>query len=312
MLTIIHNRTLYLETIYAGTTKSIVEKDMHKYAIESKVRLSIGDRVRIQNRELVIMTSIARMDKGILTYEYHLMPESGIRQKRMFIPNLTGISIEGKVLEVQKDRVRLHLSIDKEQKKEEAFWFPFATPYAAEGNSGFYIAPEVGDTMQLAFSNHQEESAVAQRSIRKGGASNPKVADSSTRYLGNANGKEVKLDSQSVTLTASEGAVFLKVDEGQGIEVHSNQPLQVNANQDLILNSKRITLSATESIFMMCQSSSIVLDGITDIQGNLVEMEGINKSPVSTSNEDSNDNTDTLQLALDLDGMIPSGGGVDV
>ena len=63
---------------------------------------------------------------------------------------------------------------------------------------------------------------------------------------------------------------------------------------------------------MMCQSSSIVLDGITDIQGNLVEMEGINKSPVSTSNEESNDNTDTLQLALDLDGMIPSGGGANV
>ncbi|MFJ8519473.1 hypothetical protein [Lysinibacillus xylanilyticus] len=56
---------------------------------------------------------------------------------RPSIPSLPGTAIEGKVLEVKKDQGRLHLSIDEAQKKEEATWFSLATPYTAEGHSGF-------------------------------------------------------------------------------------------------------------------------------------------------------------------------------
>ena len=62
--------------------------------------------------------SIARMQKGILTYEYHLLSEAGIRQERLNIPLLSGVSIEDKILEVKKDYVRLHLAIDEAKKKE--------------------------------------------------------------------------------------------------------------------------------------------------------------------------------------------------
>ncbi|MGN4124586.1 phage baseplate assembly protein V [Lysinibacillus sphaericus] len=93
--------------------------------------------------------SIARMQRGVLSYEYHLLSEAGIRQGRLSIPSLPDTAIEGTVLEVKKDQVRLHLAIDEAQKKEEATWFSLATPYTAEGHSGFYSPPEIGDSLHL-------------------------------------------------------------------------------------------------------------------------------------------------------------------
>ncbi|MGY3187346.1 hypothetical protein [Lysinibacillus sp. TE18511] len=40
--------------------------------------------------------------------------------KRLNIPSLSGTVSKSMVLEVKKDQVRLHLSIDEAQKKEEA------------------------------------------------------------------------------------------------------------------------------------------------------------------------------------------------
>lgn len=110
--------------------------------------------------------------------------------------------------------------------------------------------------------------------------------------------------------SAKEGAVFLKADEGQGVEVHSSQPIQVTANQDATFTSKRLTMTAAESLHITCGASSIVLDGNTDMQGNLVEMEGSNKS-LAPSGSGENQGEMDLQMALTVDGMIPSGGAAN-
>lgn len=54
------------------------------------------------------------------------------------------------------------------------------------------------------------------------------------------------------------------------------------------------------------------MDGITDIQGQIVEMDGSIKAPVSVSEADEEeDDDDVLELGLDVAGMIPLGGAAD-
>ncbi|MFJ8087143.1 contractile injection system protein, VgrG/Pvc8 family [Lysinibacillus sp. NPDC095746] len=305
--TITKDRSKYLQTLQNDIEQPMEEQDTVSYVIESKKTLALGDRVQLQNKKLVVAKSIARMQQGVLTYEYHLLSKAGIRQERLNIPSLSGTAIEGKVLEVKKDQVRLHLSIDKAQKKEEATWFSLATPYTAEGHSGFYSPPEEGDSVHLAFPTHREEAAIVRHSVRKGGDSNPKTADPKTSYWGTPKGKDIKLDPQSVTFTAQEGAVFLKLDQGSGVEVHSKHPLTLTANNTITFAGKSISMSAGESMRLTCGSSSLVFDGITDIQGQVVTMEGSNKAPVTVPNT-SGEGAD-LESALDVMGMIPIGGG---
>ena len=116
--TLAKDRAVYLHTLHNDIERPMEERDSISYVIESKKILALGDRVLIQNKELVVAKSIARMQKGILTYEYHLLSEAGIRQERLNIPLLSGVSIEDKILEVKKDYVRLHLAIDEAKKKE--------------------------------------------------------------------------------------------------------------------------------------------------------------------------------------------------
>ncbi|MGE7949920.1 contractile injection system protein, VgrG/Pvc8 family, partial [Lysinibacillus sp. NPDC093688] len=91
-----------------------------------------------------------------------------------------------------------------------------------------------------------------------------------------------------------------------GVEVHSKQSLTLKAN-DITFAGKSISMSATESMHLSCGSSSLVLDGITDIQGQIVTMEGSKKAPVSVS--DASEDGAGLESALDVMGMIPLGGG---
>ncbi len=303
---ILKDRSKFLHSRHNDIDQPIEERDTVTYVIESKKTLKLGDRVQLQGKELVVAKSIAQMKQGILTYEYHLLFKKGIRQDRRSIPFLPGTAIEGKVLEVKKDQVRLHLSMDEAQKKEEATWFPLATPYTAEGHSGFYSPPEVGDHVHLAFPTHREEAAIVRHSVRKGGEANPKTADPKTSYWGTPKGKDMKLDPQSVTFTAKEGAVFLQLHQDSGITVHSKPSLLVKANDTITFAGKRVSMSAAESMRFTCGSSSLVFDGITDIQGQAVTMEGSIKAPVSVASQEEEADLDS---ALDMMGMIPVGGG---
>ena len=303
------NLSVYRRIISHERTRPLAENDVRTYVIESTQRLALGDRVRLKGEELVVITSIARMSQGVLVYEYHLTVEAGIRQAKTYLPSLSGVSLTGKVLEVAKTGIRLHLAIDAEQSKDKAIWFPLASPYTAEGHSGFYWSPEVGDTVHLAFPNREEKSGIVHQGIRKGGDSNPKMADHKVAYWGTPHGKELKFDAQAIGITAKEGAVFLKLHETEGIEVHSQQPLSLKADQDLQFTGRRLTMNAGESMHFTCDASSLVLDGITDIQGDIVAMNGSLKAPISLDEEA--EGVDELELGLDVGGMIPLAGGAD-
>ncbi|WP_225942123.1 contractile injection system protein, VgrG/Pvc8 family [Sporosarcina limicola] len=310
--TLAKDLSTYRNTAHNDTARPLVENEVLTYGIQSKQRLHLGDRVHLKGEELVVATAIVRMKQGILTYDYLLTAEAGIRQARMYAPTLTGTSVEGTVLDVTKEGVRLHLAIDAEQKKEEATWFPLAPLYTAEGHSGLYCPPELGDTVHLTFLNRREEEAVVRHSLRKEGATNPKTADPGITYWGTPYGKEMKLDRQEVSVTAKEGTLFLKLHEEDGIELHSQQPLVLKAEQDLHFTGKqRLIMTAEESIHFTCDASSLVLDGSTDIQGELVEMDGSTKAPVSVSSVEEEDEIDELQLGLDVAGMMPLAGGAD-
>ncbi|MGM7637009.1 phage baseplate assembly protein V [Bacillus sp. Hm123] len=164
-----------MNTTKNGYANHLVENDFLTYVIESHHHLNLGDRVKIKGMELVVAESIATMKQGILTYSYLLTLEEGIRQEPIYPAFLAGAALEGKIIDVHKTMVRVHLVIDEEQSKEEATWFPCNSLYTGEGHTGFYCMPEIGDTVHLFFLNSKEEEAVVYRGWRKSGETNSKT-----------------------------------------------------------------------------------------------------------------------------------------
>lgn len=258
------------------------------------------------------------MKQGTLTYEYLLSRKEGIRKSLYHNETLTGAALQGKVIDIAKDTVRIHLDIDPEQKKDEAIWFPYSTVYSAEGHTGFYSMPQLGDTVQLYFPNRNEANAITMSSNRQGGETNPKTADPSTKLWGTPNGKEMKMNGNEVSFTAKEGEVHLKLDIKEGIEFQSKPPIAFQAGNIEIHAGNSMEMKATNAIHLLCASSSIVMDGITDIQGSIVSMEGYNKAPVQIKDsnqeegnkqEQSDKFTDPSGPAQNLAGLIPIIGG---
>ena len=132
------------------------EIDFIRYEIESGQYLDIGDRVNIQGKDLVVSHSIALMRNGTLRFRYGLTRSYGVRQNPIFNQKLVGTALDGKVIDVAEDQVKIHLNIDKAQNKEEACWFPYDTFYTAEGNSGWYCIADC-DNVSYIFERPGEE-----------------------------------------------------------------------------------------------------------------------------------------------------------
>jgi hypothetical protein len=49
---------------------------------------------------------------------------------------ICGLAFSGMIVAVEQDRVRVDLEMGGLQPENSAYWFEYATPYAAEGNTG--------------------------------------------------------------------------------------------------------------------------------------------------------------------------------
>ncbi|MBA4531310.1 RHS repeat-associated core domain-containing protein [Brevibacillus halotolerans] len=320
----------YTEATTGHGSSKLDETAFTHYTAESGQYFALGDKVLFQEKELTVAASIARFTEGGLLYTYTLCQEEGVLQNLIRNEQLTGVSLEGKIIEIRRDKVKVHLDIDQTQDKGKAWWFPYSSVYSTEGADGFHCMPQEGDAIQVYFATSQEDGAVAMSSVRKTGQDSPKMGDPSVKYWGTNFGKEMKLGGSDFVLTAKdtkEGKMFIKLDVEDGIEIHSDKAIMFSAEKDLeIETDTKFEIKAQEAIYLLCKESSIVLDGETDIQGTVLQVDGLIKSPVSVADLEPEPEPedpappppppeeekgfwgsllDGVQLALDVVGMIP-------
>jgi hypothetical protein len=178
--------------------------------------------------------------------------------------------------------------------------------------------PEHGDQVQLQFPNEHEENAQIIRAIRKDGADNPKIADPEIKYLGNAHGKELRLEANVLKFTAKEekaNKMFIKLDGEAGVEIQSDQIIRIESKSDLMWDGRIINIRAGVGIYLACDTSSMILNGEVHGKGSSAKIKGLVKSPGRTVEspavtpkkkpENSGPVADQAQTGLDLNGSIP-------
>ncbi|MGW8959547.1 zincin-like metallopeptidase toxin domain-containing protein [Paenibacillus sp. NPDC055715] len=250
------------------------------YTVESGQYFRPGDYLRFRGKELVVTQIVSKIRSGLLLHEYTLVQSEGIRQNLCYNAQICGASLEGKVIEVMGDQVRVHLSIDEQQNKSEASWFPYDTGFSAEGHTGWYVMPELGDTVQLQFPNERESEGFVKSSIRRSKSSIPQLTDPDVKYWGTNRGKELKLSPSEVLVTAKMNKVYIQLDQN-GVQVQSEGELSIYAGRTLTLDAgTKLSMQAGESIYMQAAMSSLILDGETDLRSSQVKLDGIIKRPV--------------------------------
>ncbi|MCK6149679.1 contractile injection system protein, VgrG/Pvc8 family [Paenibacillus silvae] len=259
---------------------SVTEKDFTSYVLDTHRWLPLGDTVLFHEEELKVAACVSRMVGGMLRHSVTLSPESGIRQNEIRNDDIAGAALEGKIIGVTQDTVKVHLDVDADQSESEASWMPYSAVYAGDGG-GFYSMPEAGSAVQVYFSSGQESEAFAMGSVRRGSQPSPKTADPATKSWGTSYGKEMKMTDSEMSLIATEGSLFITLDGG-GITIQSDSGIVASGGQEITLASeKKIGIEAQETIFLQCGDSSMILDGMTDLKGSEVLLDGLIKLPVT-------------------------------
>lgn len=268
-----------LKMSWSAGAADVKEADFTSYRVETRRWFGLGDTVQFQGQELRVAAAESRLRQGMLIHTYTLSPHSGIRENEIRNDELAGASLEGKILAVTKDTVKVHLDVDATQAEHEASWMPYSAVYASDGG-GFYCMPQAGDSVQVYFGSGREQDAFAMGSVRRGSSPSPKTADPATKSWGTNFGKEMRMTDAEMSLIATEGSLFITLDDG-GISITSNSGIQIKTVQDLVLDSEKcIEIEAKEILFLQCGDSSLVLDGMSDLRGSSLTMNGIIKLPV--------------------------------
>jgi hypothetical protein len=270
----VHKRLHEFRNASENYIAGLQEDDFIVYEVESDEIFEVGTEVEFNQKTLYVLEAVTEMKQGIIKNLYFLTTAKGMSQNNLYNEQISGASIRGKVIDVAKDMVRVHLEIDAAQNKEEAFWFPYATNYSAEGHSGWYCMPETGDQLMVYFPTPKAEEGVALSSVRLD------VAESQTNKIGNPEvkffrtktGKELMFSPEEIVLTGKDGEVFFRINEQTGIEIFSTKPVKITSQAEISMESqKKILISAADEINISCKESQIQMNGETDIRGSKVK-----------------------------------------
>jgi hypothetical protein len=246
--------------------------DFTYFEVETDKVLNIGDTVTFNSINLYVSSSISYIENSVLRHTYFLAPKKGLTQDLMLNSNSCKKAVEGKVIEVKEDNVRVHLDIDEEQQKDKAYWFPYATTHTSEGNTGWYCMPELEDRVKLYFPTDREEEGIVVDSIRRKTKGGDKIGKPEEKYFRTKFKKENKYTEKELAFSAKDEKVLISLHEDKGIEILADSELKIKCDNDLIINAGKINLEAAKGIDIVCNASSIKMDGKTDIKGTLVKV----------------------------------------
>lgn len=235
----------------------------------------LGDMLGLNGSALYVYDAGLHLVDSVLTCTYRLSTKNALSVPKSYNKDIAGLTLTGSVLKAEGDKVKVHLAIDEGQEEGKAYPFPYATTYTAEGHTGWYVMPEVGDTVQVLFPTEDENGAYSDMAIRQ--ADSDKTTDPLVKYLRTPFGKEVKLEKEEILITAKDGTTFIKINETSGIDIITDKAVQVNAGgsisvtagdtismkstNDFTINSgKNLNISAADSITMTCRDNSVKLE----------------------------------------------------
>ncbi|NFH91219.1 late control protein D, partial [Clostridium botulinum] len=201
-----------LKTFYkaGGYDLGFHDTDYFYYEIKSRERYSIGDNIYFKQKDVYVSDYEAYKYQDEIIYKYKLRRKNGVWQTKIYNSLLCGASLEGKVLAVEGEEVKLHLNIDENQDEGEGSSFKYAPP---TGNA-MYSMPVVGTSAKLYFPDESGSEPLVSGCVRSNGSSCAKTSDTTKRYFGTEHGSEVEMTPSALNIKGgSASPISISIDD---------------------------------------------------------------------------------------------------
>lgn len=275
----------------------ITDSDYMYYEVESLQPFKIGNEVTFQSKTLYVYKIFSTLKDGLFKHIYTLTPQNGFSVHTTYNQAIIGASIQGKVIDVAGDKIRIHVDFDEGQEKDTAYWFPYSTIYASEDNTGWYFMPELTDNVRIYFPGNRESEGIAISSVSKAppksgamlAATNPpspgggggggasaappadsrqdpaRMADPDVKTLRTKHGKQILLAPDRIVISG--GGLMISLMDDNGISIISDKNITLQATEKVAINAKQIMINANEKIEMTCKENSIKMEDKMEIKG---------------------------------------------
>ncbi len=127
-----------------------------EYAVDSYGLYTLGSRLIYKGRSWYVGELKRKLTDGLLTTTYRLQQREGLLKSQEYNHRITGVSLDGKTVQVQGDTVRVSMNNDMTT-EQGTYWFPFSTMASSPDGSGWYSMPEVGDSIRVYFPTCDEK-----------------------------------------------------------------------------------------------------------------------------------------------------------
>ena len=219
-----------------GYEEDYHDTDYFYYEINSREKYYLGDNIYFKQKDVYVTEYAACKYQDEIIYKYRLCRKNGVWQTKLYNSLICGASLEGKVLAVQGEQVKLKLNIDKEQNESEVGWFKYAPP---TGNT-MYSMPTAGTSARLYFPDESGNEPLVSGCIRNNGSSCAKTSDTTKRYFGTEHGSEVEMTPSALNIRGgSSTPISISIDDNVGITITSPKKLTLNADSEIIMKTPK-------------------------------------------------------------------------
>lgn len=224
------------------------KKQQIGYEIMDMDYMEVGDMLQIQGQGLYVMETESVLEDNILNCTCQIFPKECFKAEKISADTLRGTVITGTILETGQEKVKMHLDIDKEQVKEEAYRFSWKP---ITGNL-FYCMPETGTKAALYFDKNDENDAKVIYNVRINGDECGELVDYNDRYFTTDNSKRMYLKPSEIGLLNM---------TGQNAEIAIKDASLLNmktSNQISIMAEGQVELKGKEVIFIAPKEATLV------------------------------------------------------
>lgn len=233
--------------------------DLISYEITTNKIMNLYEDVAFNGRKLMVYKCVIEMHGGILSNKYILRDERGMKVRKIYNNKIAGASLQGRVLAVQNDDVKVSLELDgSPTEREGAKWFKFATIFSSPDGTGWYCMPEVEDVVRLYFPDNVEKHAYVINSLHypysdsnKSRRTNPDVKSFSTKY-----GKEIVMRPGGIDVIA--GGNSMSLSDNGGIQVKSNSQISMSGSS-ISISGGDVSIHGAGGVTLSQSGASIVI-----------------------------------------------------
>lgn len=234
----------------------IGEADAIEYIFKEREIWELCAPVTFLDNKLYVHKIITNYDGKELVHTYHLRTKEGFKTKRQNNHKLSGCSLNGTVIDVTNNFVKMHCEVDEAQLVPTAKWFDYSTVYSHPIGTGWYCMPEIGDAVRLYFPNEWERTGYAISAVHRDNLSQRRM-DPNSKTLCTIHNKEIEFTPETIRITNNKGMTIL-LDDHKGITLVSNKDIELHSGKNIkITGMKNVEIHGKNGVDLKQRSNQI-------------------------------------------------------